>query len=445
MIQELNKVSFKKLILFSLITIGGSLVYFTFPFMPSATADSVLVDKIEQSDGWGVIAVDPDTSKVYVTNFKSTTVTVVDGTTNKPLSVIEVGRTPYGIGINGTLVYAGTLVDSAFASSSVLVDKIEQNEGWGVIAVDPQTNKVYVTNFKSTTVTVIDGTTNTPLSVINVGRTPYGLGIKTDTKLLYVALEYNDTLVIVNTTTNEIIKNIDIVKPYDIAVNSKTNKVYVTSDKAHLVSVIDGSTNEIVKTFDVNDPCGIGVNEATNMVYVTSESSNKLHVIDGATNNLMTSIDVGKSPRGIVANPRTNMLYVTNQLSGTVDVIDGAQNKIVDIITVGTTPRRVVVNSDTNILYVSNQISNSLSVIDGATNEVMDSIPVEQPFELVINPKTNKLYATYSGHSTLSIVNDVVRDQSTFDDSNRIIGMLGAGAIAGIIAFLVIQKKKLKH
>src|SRR3989304_1762684 len=129
------------------------------------------------------------------------------------------------IRINGTLVYAGTLVDSAFASSSVLVDKIEQNEGWGVIAVDPQTNKVYVTNFKSTTVTVIDGTTNTPLSVINVGRTPYGLGINTDTKLLYVALEYNDTLVIVNTTTNEIIKNIDIVKPYDIAVNSKTNKV----------------------------------------------------------------------------------------------------------------------------------------------------------------------------------------------------------------------------
>src|SRR3970040_809131 len=221
MIKELNKVSFKKLILFSLITIGGSLVNFIFTDMQSATA-----------------------------------------------------------------------------SGSVLVDKIEQSDGWGVIAVDPYTFKVYVTNFKSTTVTVIDGTTNTPLSVINVGRTPYGLGINTDTKLLYVALEYNDTLVIVNTTTNE-----------------------------------------IVKTFDVNDPCGIGVNEATNMVYVTSESSNKLHVIDGATNNLMTSIDVGKSPRGIVANPRTNMLYVTNQLSGTVDVIDGAQNKIVDTITVGTTPR----------------------------------------------------------------------------------------------------------
>src|SRR3970040_2120234 len=135
MIQKLNQVSFKKiLILFSIITIGGSLVYFTFTDMVSATASgSVLVDKIEQSDGWGVIAVDPYTFKVYITNFKSTTVTVIDGTTNKPVSVIEVGRTPYGIGIN------------------------------------------------------------------------------TDTKMLYVALEYNDTLVIINTTTCEIIKNLALV------------------------------------------------------------------------------------------------------------------------------------------------------------------------------------------------------------------------------------------
>ncbi|MEX2313277.1 MAG: hypothetical protein WD650_04705, partial [Nitrosopumilaceae archaeon] len=78
------------------------------------------------------------------------------------------------------------------------------------------------------------------------------------------------------------------------------------------------------------------------------------------------------------------------------------------------------------------------------TNEIIDSIPVEQPFELMINPKTNKLYTTYYGYSILSIVNDVERDRTTIDDSKTIIGILGAGAISAIIAFLVIQKKKLK-
>jgi YVTN family beta-propeller protein len=339
------------------------------------------------------------------------------------------------------LVYSHSS-DFISASSSVLVDKLEKNEGWGVAAVDPDTHKVYVTNFKSTTVTVIDGNTNKNVSEIEVGSSPYGIGIDTKTKMLYVAREGANILTVVNITSGTIVKEIQLVEPYDIAVNSKTNKVYVTSDKAHLISVIDGSTNEIVKTFDVDDPCGIGVNDETNMVYVTSESSNKLHVIDGVTNNLVASIDVGKSPRGIATNPRTNMVYVTNQLSGTVDVIDGFKNKIVDSIPVGTTPRRVVVNPDTDILYVSNQISNSISVIDGSTNEVIDSIPVEQPFELVINPKTNKVYATYFGNPMLSIVNDIFRQQEQKSDYESIISVLAAGALAAGITFFIVQKKK---
>jgi YVTN family beta-propeller protein len=138
------------------------------------------------------------------------------------------------------------------------------------------------------------------------------------------------------------------------------------------------------------------------------------------------------------------MVYVTNQLSGTVDVIDGAQNKVVDSITVETTPRRVVVNPYTNILYVSNQISNSISVIDGKTNKVIDSITVEQPFELAINPKTDKLYATYFGHPTLSIVNDITRQQDQNYDYKIIISVLAAGALAAGITFFIVQKKKLK-
>jgi len=332
----------------------------------------------------------------------------------------------------------------ALASNSALVDTLATKEGWGVATVDLETSQVYITNFKSTTVTVIDGNTNKAVSEIEVGSSPYGIGINSDTKMLYVAREHADILSIVNTTSGNIVKEISLVEPYDLVVNSKTNMVYVTSDKAGTVSVLNGSTNEIVATYDVAVPCGIGVNEETNMIYVTSESTNKLYVFDGKKNNLLTTIDVGKSPRGIIANPNTNMVYVTNQLSGTVDVIDGAKNKIIDTITVGTTPRRVVVNPDTNILYVSNQISNSISVIDGYTNKVIDSIPVEQPFELVINPTTNKLYATYFGNPILSIVTDDIREQDQKSSYESIIGVLAAGALAAGLTFFIIQKKKLK-
>jgi len=118
------------------------------------------------------------------------------------------------------------------------------------------------------------------------------------------------------------------------------------------------------------------------------------------------------------------------------------KNQIVDTIPVGDTPRRIVVNPNTNLLYVSNQIANSLTVIDGATNQVIDSIPVEQPYEIMINPKTNKIYSTYYGYSMLSIVNeDGIKPESS-EKYETIIVVLGAGALAGGIAFLIIQKKK---
>ncbi len=127
--------------------------------------------------------------------------------------------------ISTTLVFTAFFGDGAL-SSSVLVETLEQDNGWGVTAVDPETNLVYITNFKSNTVTVLDGDTDKPVLEIEVGDAPYGIGINTVTKTLYVAREHADVLTIVNSATSEIIKEVDLPKPYDIAVNSKSNSVF---------------------------------------------------------------------------------------------------------------------------------------------------------------------------------------------------------------------------
>ena len=162
--------------------------------------------------------------------------------------------------------------------------------------------------------------------------------------------------------------------------------------------VVDGSNHQIIATLEVADPCGVAVNPETNIVYVTSETKDVVHVIDGADNTEIAQIPVEKSPRGVAVDTKTNMVYVTNQLS------------------------------------------DSLSVIDGATNEVVDSIPVEQPYELMINPKTNKIYSTYSGYQTLSIVNVV--DPDLPFDYLTLFGVFSAGTLAAVIAFLVVKNKK---
>ncbi len=71
-----------KLFLFFLISLT---LVFTVFFGDNASSSSVLVETLKQDNGWGVTAIDPETNKVYITNFKSDTVTVLDGITDKPV------------------------------------------------------------------------------------------------------------------------------------------------------------------------------------------------------------------------------------------------------------------------------------------------------------------------------------------------------------------------
>ena len=59
------------------------------------------------------------------------------------------------------LVYSGGVFFDydVLASPSDKVTTLERDDGWGVTAIDPETSKIYITNFKSDTVTVMGGTT----------------------------------------------------------------------------------------------------------------------------------------------------------------------------------------------------------------------------------------------------------------------------------------------
>ena len=87
------------------------------------------------------------------------------------------------------------------------------------VSVNPLTNKIYVTNEFSNTVSVIDGDTDVVLPPISVGGSPY-----------------------------------------DLDVDHYTNKVYVTNLGYDTISIIDGETNKVVGTIqNITTPVGIDV------------------------------------------------------------------------------------------------------------------------------------------------------------------------------------------
>jgi len=328
------------------------------------------------------IALNPVTNKVYVSNWDSNSVSVIDGATNAVVATPAVGTNPFAI------------------------------------AVNPATNMVYVANYGSNSVSVINGATNAVVATPVVGTNPYVLAMNPVTNMVYVANSKGDSVSVIDGATNAVVATITVIGAGDIAVNPVTNMVYVTNGTSVVssdgVSVIDGATNAVVATVTVGtNPDGIAVNPVTNMVYVGNEDSSNVSVINGATNTVVATLGVGSLPYGVAVNPVTNMVYVANGCScggaNSVSVIDGATNTVVATLAVGYEPDNLAVNPATNQVYVTNYGSNSVSVIDGATNTVAATLGVgANPPAIVVNPVTNRVYVANAGSASVSVIDGAV-------------------------------------
>jgi YVTN family beta-propeller protein len=277
------------------------------------------------------------------------------------------------------------------------------------IGVNPTTNRVYVSNYYSDTVSVIDGASHTIVATVPVGTGPYyGVGVNPMTNRVYVANGLSDNVSVIDGVNNTVVATVTVgYGPYGIGVNPTTNRIYVANFYNDDVSVIDGANNAVVATVPVGTgPYGVGVNPTTNRVYVSNFYSNTISVIDGANNTIVATVTVGTWPVAIGVNPTTNRVYV--RVSNTVSVIDGASNTVVATVTMEN-PGGVGVNSTTNRVYVTSGVSNTVSVIDGASNTIVATVMAGSgPRAIGVNPTTNRVYVTSGVSNTVSVIQDVV-------------------------------------
>jgi YVTN family beta-propeller protein len=315
------------------------------------------------------VAVNPVTNMVYVANYDSGDVTVIDGATNAATTV-PVGTNPCAVGAN-----------------------------WA-------TNKIYVANFNSQGVTVIDGASNATTTVA-MGSNPQAIAVNPVTNLVYVTNTGYSTVTVINGATNATAVVPVGAGPTGIAVNTVTNMIYVASPggASGTVTAIDGATNVTTTVPAGSYPSAIAVNPVTNQIYVANIQSGDVTVIDGAT-NATTTVPVGPQPQAIAVNPVTNKIYVANfgvaaDGVGSVTVIDGATNATTTIAS-GNRPSAVAVNPVTDKIYVTDGVSN-VTVIDGATNATATVSVGPGPSALAVNPVTNTIYVADGGGNNGSV------------------------------------------
>ena len=291
----------------------------------------------------------------YVTNQDGGSVSVIDTADNTVVDTITAGSRPSGVAItpNGAQVYVGnwfydvSVIDTSLAAVTATIPGVNS---FGT-AVTPDGNFAYITNLGgSCTVTVVDTSTNTVVTHVDVGGCLSGGGA------------------------------------YDLAVTPDGAYVYLASWWGNSVSVIATATNTLHTVFSVgNRPMGIAITPDGAFAYVTVEEDDQVKVIDLASNTVIHTLDVGSGPFGVAITPDGALAYVTLQGDDQVIAIDIATHTVIQTINVGNAPARIATTPDGTLAYAANHVDDTVSVIDLGTNTVAATIDVgNRPYGVAI-------------------------------------------------------------
>jgi YVTN family beta-propeller protein len=244
--------------------------------------------------------------------------------------------------------------------------------------------------------------------IINSGSFPVGIDINPITNKLYVANQFSNTISVIDIDKSKVEKNIDVGNsPYDVDVNPFSNRIYASNRDSDTISVIDGFTNKELTNISVGDsPLGIGINLGRGWVYVANLDSKTITVIDAINNHIIKTLKYASLPYDIVINPVTNKVYVSDLGKDSVLVLDGSNNTLVSTIPVGLNPSVLAINTQTNTIYVSNFSNDTVSIINGTSNKVETNIKVgNNPVGIAVNPRINKIYVNNLADNTISVIN----------------------------------------
>jgi len=277
---------------------------------------------------WG-IAVNPSTHRIYVANAYGSTVSVIDGLTNKVIATIPVGQGPvFYVAVNPTTnrIYAaangsGSLAVIDGASNAVIATASGFSAPEGV-AVHPGRNRIYVAH-GGIQLAEVDGVSNTITGVLNTGIWNHDVTVAPDTDRAYVCRTDAQSVAVMDLANG--MRIAELSAGCHTAVNPDTNRVYVTNLSSRTLTVIDGATHGTIATLNKDAPDGLlAVNPSANCVYAPNPGADTVNVIDGATNTVLGAIGTGagSGPYGVAVDTATGLVYVTNRDRNTVSVIE---------------------------------------------------------------------------------------------------------------------------
>jgi len=285
------------------------------------------------------------------------------------------------------------------------VKTIKMGKAPSFAALNPVQNVLYVTNFASDEVFVVDPAAHTVKSRFYAGFEPLGIAVSPDGDKIFVTNMGPGLVKVVNAKDFALLDDIKVGStPSNVVVSPKGSMAFVTNfgkGKVGRVDFVDTTSHRVVAELEVGiRPLAAAVTSAGDSLYVVCGGSNEVYAIDVAAKKITQQIPVGITPDGVALSPDGNTLYVANSGSNdisVVDLIDNTEKKRVPVgknpfsLAVGNNGRLVVVETGDSSVSVFNPDLQKAATIKVGKQPIDVCLSTDDRFAFVTLEKDNKL------------------------------------------------------
>ena len=237
---------------------------------------------------------------------------------------------------------------------------------------------------------------------ISIGGSPRTIAIDPNTNRVYVADFFYNNLTVVDATTNSVVARVAL--PADdnngIAVDPNTNMVYVLVEGG--VAEVNGTTNKVVGELHLDFGAGsMAYDPSNHLIYGSNGAGNgSLIGVDVLTGDVVWNASLGYWANSVTVDPQTNVVFAVGCYQDFVcdsvaSAVNGTNGMILNKITLGNDDYpRVTMNLVTHVAYVSG--SAQLVALNGTTGKIVfdvNSMACGPLDSMAADPSSNQLLA----------------------------------------------------
>lgn len=299
---------------------------------PSPGAEDAVVAQVATGTWPAAVAVDPVAQRAYVTNYGSSSLSIVDtvsnavvGTKSFPFSAprgalaVDPARHRVYVGNHQDIYVYDTLTSMELArwSNRATVQDL---------AVDPVSGDVFTADGTDRRFVRIDELTGQTIATWPIPGVALAVAVDPVRQKGYMASSADpQQMRVVNLATNAIEAVVPTgYVPHDVAVDIVSGRAFVAHYFSNSLGAYDPVLGGIAQLPLPSPATGVGVNPVTHRVHVALGARNEVWSFDTVGYAQVGALSLPRNPTGVAVHPALGRAYVTLYDSGQLAVIDNA-------------------------------------------------------------------------------------------------------------------------